>query len=59
MTKEITIPDSEDIEWQQNMLRQLDVELEKLELEIPEDDGQVILEGAQKIVSALRQYSGF
>lgn len=56
---EIQIPDSEDIYWQQTMLRRLDEELEKLELWIPDDDGQEILEEAQRIVTALRQYSGF
>lgn len=56
---EIEIPDSEDLEWQQSMLRSLDEELEKLELLIPDDDGQEILEEAQRIVTALRQYSGF
>ncbi|MFO3906235.1 hypothetical protein AAHD62_17170 [Enterobacter hormaechei] len=55
----IQIPDSEDIDWQQTMLRRLDEELEKLELWIPDDDGQEILEEAQRIVTALRQYSGF
>ncbi|HGN9059412.1 TPA: hypothetical protein ACK1ZN_003677 [Enterobacter hormaechei] len=57
--EEIEIPDSEDIDWQQTMLRLLDEELEKLELWIPDDDGQEILEEAQRIVTALRQYSGF
>ncbi len=56
---EIEIPDSEDLEWQQIMLRNLDDELEKLELWIPDDDGQEILEEAQRMVTALRQYSGF
>lgn len=56
---EIEIPDSEDLEWQQSMLRSLDEELEKLELWIPDDDGQEILEEAQRMVTALRQYSGF
>ncbi len=56
---EIQIPDSEDIDWQQTMLRRLDEELEKLELWIPDDDGQEILEESQRIVTALRQYSGF
>ncbi|HHD2942278.1 MAG: hypothetical protein RSD49_22620 [Hafnia sp.] len=56
---EIEIPESEDIEWQQSMLRQLDEVLERLELWIPEDDGQDILEEAQRVVTALRQYSGF
>lgn len=56
---EIEIPDCEDIEWQQDTLRKLDEVLEKLELWIPEDDGQEILEEAQQIVGALRQYSGF
>lgn len=57
--EEIEIPDFEDIEWQQDTLRQLDEVLEKLELWIPEDDGQEILEEAQQIVGALRQYSGY
>jgi hypothetical protein len=56
---EIQIPDSEDIDWQQTMLKLLDEYLEKLELWIPDDDGQEILEEAQRIVNALRQYSGF
>ncbi|MFO3884195.1 hypothetical protein AAHD90_03200 [Citrobacter portucalensis] len=56
---EIEIPESEDIEWQQSMLRKLDEVLERLELLIPEDDGQEILEEAQRVVTALRQYSGF
>lgn len=56
---EIEIPDSEDLEWQQIMLRNLDDELEKLELWISDDDGQEILEEAQRMVTALRQYSGF
>ncbi|MEG5594032.1 hypothetical protein [Enterobacter asburiae] len=56
---DIQVPDSEDIEWQQTMLRRLDEELEKLELWIPDDDGQEILEEAQRIVTALREYSGF
>lgn len=56
---EIEIPDSEDLEWQQSMLRSLDEELEKLELWVPDDDGQEILEEAQRMVTALRQYSGF
>lgn len=57
--EELEIPACEDIEWQQDTLRQLDELLEKLELWIPEDDGQEILEEAQQIVGALRQYSGF
>lgn len=57
--EDIQVPDSEDIEWQQTMLRRLDEELEKLELWIPDDDGQEILEEAQRIVTALREYSGF
>ncbi len=56
---EIEIPDSEDLGWQQIMLRNLDDELEKLELWIPDDDGQEILEEAQRMVTALRQYSGY
>lgn len=57
--EEIEIPAYEDIEWQQDTLRRLDEVLEKLELWIPEDDGQEILEDAQQIVGALRQYTGF
>lgn len=57
--EEIEIPESENIEWQQSMLRKLDEVLERMELWIPEDDGQNILEEAQRVVTALRQYSGF
>lgn len=59
MIAEIQIPDCEDIEWQQKMLGELAKQLEKLEMEIPEDDGQEMLAGAQKIVEALQIYSGF
>lgn len=57
--EEIEIPDFEDIEWQQDTLRKLDLILTRLGVWIPDDDGQEVLEEAQQIVDALRQYSGY
>lgn len=58
--KEIEIPDSNDIEWQQEMLRDVCALLEKLD-----ESGNVIgnsindVEQAMKIIDALQRYSGY
>lgn len=54
----IEIPESEDIEWQQDMLRELSDRLD----DIAGHDDRTIndpLDEAIKIVEALRQYSGY
>lgn len=52
------IPESEDIEWQQDMLRELSGKLDKI---AGNDDRQSNkpLDDAIKIVEALREYSGY
>lgn len=52
------IPDSNDPEWQSQMLRELEENLKQLEEEFDED-GHVSLDDALAIVDALRQYSGY
>lgn len=58
MSVEIEIPDSEDIEWQQNMLRELSDRLDDI---AGHDDRTTNepLDDAIKIVEALRVYSGY
>lgn len=52
------IPDSNDPEWQSQMLRELEENLKLLQDEFDED-GNVSLDDALAIVDALRQYSGY
>lgn len=52
------IPKSEDIEWQQDMLRSLHDRLEMLQNGIT-DSPDERLDGALEIVCALREYSGY
>lgn len=52
------IPDSNDPEWQSQMLRELEENLKQPEEEFDED-GHVSLDDALAIVDALRQYSGY
>lgn len=55
----IEIPEFNDPEWQVEMLRLLDEKLDALTLEIASDEGQELLDEAEMIVDALRQYSGY
>lgn len=52
------LPDSNDPEWQSQMLRELEENLKLLQQEFDED-GNVCLDDALAIVDALRQYSGY
>lgn len=52
------VPDSNDPEWQLQMLRELEENLKLLQDEFDED-GNVSLDDALAIVDALRQYSGY
>lgn len=52
------VPDSNDPEWQSQMLRELEENLKLLQDEFDED-GNVSLDDALAIVDALRQYSGY
>lgn len=52
------VPDSNDPEWQSEMLRELEENLKLLQDEFDED-GNVSLDDALAIVDALRQYSGY
>lgn len=54
---EIEIPDSEDLEWQSAMLRQLAGNIEALKER--EDDPDELLIDCEGIVEALREYSGY
>lgn len=57
---EIKIPDSEDLEWQTQMLRDLCEKLESLDNgDYVVNDGYIFLDEAKKIVDALQQYSGY
>ncbi|EJE9216788.1 hypothetical protein M5494_004389 [Salmonella enterica] len=52
----IEIPESEDIEWQQDMLRELSNCLDNM---ARNDEATEQLDLALEIVDALRQYSGY
>lgn len=52
------VPDSNDPQWQSQMLRELEENLKLLRDEFDED-GHVALDEALGIVDALRQYSGY
>lgn len=54
----IEIPECEDIEWQQNMLRRLHIKLENAKL-YEMDEAESVIDEAIEIVDALRQYSGY
>ncbi len=56
--RDYDIPDSNDPEWQSQMLRELEENLKLLQDEFDED-GNVSLDDALAIVDALRQYSGY
>jgi len=59
MMDNIEIPEFNDPEWQVEMLKLLDEKLDALTLEIASDEGQELLDEAEMIVDALRQYSGY
>lgn len=52
------IPESEDIEWQQDMLRELSDKLDEIAGNDDRQSNQP-LDDAIKIVEALREYSGY
>lgn len=57
--EEIEIPESEDLEWQQKMLRKLAGLLDVVYSESAEEGNCCALEESQAIVEALREYSGY
>ncbi len=59
MMEEIEIPETEDLEWQQKMLRRVAQLLDVVYCESAEDGNVAALEEAQAIVEALREYSGY
>lgn len=52
------IPESEDIEWQQDMLRELSNKLDEIAGNDDRQSNQA-LDDAIKIVEALQEYSGY
>lgn len=57
----IVIPDDNDMDWQVEMLRRLAIKMQHLRLYIEDgepDEAEIVLEEAEKIVDALRDYSG-
>ena len=55
---EIDIPESEDLEWQTQMLRRLAEALEELQSGF-EERKEDVLDEAVQIVTALQEYSGY
>ena len=55
---DIKIPESNDLEWQQQMLRRLAESLEELQSGF-EERKEAALNEAVQIVTALQEYSGF
>lgn len=55
---DIKIPESNDLEWQQQMLRRLEKSLEELQSGF-EERKEAALDEAVQIVTALQEYSGF
>jgi len=56
---DIEIPESNDIEWERDMLRELEERLEEVELQIADGQDSEHIDRAQKIVEAMREYAGY